>query len=118
MKGTITCSKLIWRISKQQLGKNSIIGSCKSRRLEWKDRWGGQARHVAADNHKGETGHKFLSRNNIYPALQEHGLSIVHPYLGAILEGESPLSPVVHDCDAVQVLHPRRLKTPFMVKLV
>ena len=31
---------------------------------------------------------------------------MVHPCLGAILEGESLLSPVVHDCDAVQVFTP------------
>ena len=87
MKRTTTCLKLISRISVQQLGKNSIIGSYKSRRPKWKDRWG---------------------------ALQEPGLSIFHPYLGAILEGESPLSHAVHDCDAVQVLHLRRLKTSFI----
>ena len=87
MKGITTCLNLIWRILKQQLGKNSITRSCKSRRPEWKYPWAGQARHVVVDNHKGEKGHNFLSRRNIIPALQEHGLSIVHPYLGSILEG-------------------------------
>ena len=56
--------------------------------------------------------------NKSFLHCRKHGLSIVHPYPGEILKGEIPLSLAVQDCDAVQVLHLWRMKTPFMVKLV
>jgi hypothetical protein len=43
---------------------------------------------------------------------RRHERLIAYFYPGTILEGESPLSPVVPDCDAVQVSHLRRMKTP------
>jgi hypothetical protein len=54
---------------------------------------------------------------NLFLYCRTHELSIVHPYPGAILEEESPLSLAVHDYDAVQVSHLRRMKTPLWLNL-
>ena len=58
----------------------------------------------------------LILKEILFLQRRKHGLLIVHPYPGAILEEESPLSSVVHDCDAVQVLHLRRMKTPLWLK--
>ena len=46
-------------------------------------------------------GISLILKEILFLQRRKYELLIVHPYPGAILEGEIQLSPVVHDCDAV-----------------
>ena len=100
---TTTDSRLIWRPRINNRRRTTLLttanpggsdGACAGR-----DKSGASQQEITRERQ----GIIFYLINKSFLHCRKHGLSIVHPYQGEILEGEIPLSLAAQDCNAVQV---------------